>query len=140
MNSKTRSTAFLLAGLFAGLGLSQGGAAADASAADLAALEARLAALERALVVSADGVTLSSARASITLNAAGNISVRGSRSIEVLAGDAVAIEAGRAASLRMAKNGSVLLRGGPIDLISSSDVQIRATRNLALKGSKIADN
>ncbi len=147
MNNAIKSSAFVLAGLLAGLGLAQVGAAQAAAAANLPALEARIAALERALVITSDSVTLAGPRASVTLrdstialDATRDIFVRSGRGIDAFARDRVAIDAGKSASLRMEKNGSVLLRGGPIDLVSSGDIQVKATRELLLKGHKIGDN
>jgi len=124
-----RSVALLCMGLVLGSGINLA-TAATSEAASLQALEQRVAALERALALTDDGLRLSTRGSSLTLNSRG-LELRG-RVITLVADDRLSAASGTQSSLTLDKYGEVELRGLQVD--------VRGSKGLTLKGSKISEN
>ncbi len=104
--------------------------AATSEAIAVQMLEQRVAALERALTLTDDGLRLNARGSTITLNSRG-VELRG-RVISAAADDQLAVTAGTQSELKMTKYGAVELRGLQVD--------VRGSKGLTLKGSKISEN
>jgi type VI secretion system secreted protein VgrG len=138
--------------------------------AKVAALEARLAALERMISTTGAGVTITSPNG-ITLSTPGTVSIKAGlacsvsvatslvatvgKSVQLHAGDGVAAEVGKKltvavadeiglttgnASLVLKKSGDIAMDGNNITIEGSGRVNVKASSDLVLKGSKIREN
>lgn len=123
------STGLLVAGVGVGLAINTSSAAPD-DAATLRALEARLAALERVIVVNADGVVIGNRNANLTIRQSA-LEIKG-KTVQVAGADRATIISGFQASVEMVKAGDVSVNGRVIN--------IKGTKDVAIKGSKIRDN
>lgn len=134
-----RAAALMLTGAVLGL-------AADLGASDgksLAVLEARLAALERSVVVTPAGVELRGPGASLhleggvaRLDAVADIQLH-ARRLTAASRDELAFAAGNRARLQMKKSGEVSLAGTDVDLVAAGRMNVRGSDSSAVKGSKI---
>jgi hypothetical protein len=99
-------------------------------AAAIRALEQRLAALERVIAVSADGVVIGNRNANLTVRQAA-LQING-KTVTVSGVDKATIESGTQARFEMIKAGDVSVNGRVID--------IKGTKDVLIKGSKITNN
>lgn len=123
------AAAVLGVGIALGCGINLAGAA-PSEVDRLQALERRVAALEQALTLTDDGLRLSSRNSTLTLSSRG-VELRGRR-LSLAADDQMSISAGTQSELKLDKYGAVELRGLNVD--------VRGSKGLTLKGSKIAEN
>ena len=124
-----QALAFLLAGVGLGFVISTVAATPDDAAA-LRAVEQRLAALERVIAVSADGVVIGNRNANLTVRQAA-LELNG-KTVTVSGVDKTTIVSGTQARIEMLKAGDVAVNGRVIN--------IRGTKDVFIKGSKVADN
>jgi len=138
MNKFCNGGAWAVAGLLLGLGLNAAGAAGQDESEALRRLEQRLAALERVLVIGPDGTRLLGPDTRLLLGR-DRIELR-ARTVTVQAADTLSLRNGDADGLVELRRGLVQIGGREIEIEARDNVEVKASRDVRIKGTPIRQN
>lgn len=138
MNKLWTNCAAGLAGLLLGLGIKVAVAAGADDSEALRRLEQRLAALERVLVVGPDGTSLLGPDTRLLLGR-DRIELR-ARTFAVQASDMLSLRNGDADGVVELRRGLVQIGGREIEIQARDNVEVKASRDVRIKGTPIRQN